>query len=183
VVIETNKKLLIVPLMIVIFAAGVFAAPLVRHGEIHWSADVYVEENVGGVTSQLAAGNVITDIGEEYIRTVLSTGATRNGTDDITVSNDASPVQTWTKLANEATTAGCGRVSGNVTEWAATDDGYNVTARFDISGAITVQCAGLHWSPTAGTDNNMFACAAFTQTTFASGDYLTITWVITSNAN
>lgn len=178
---------LFVGLLVLAFFAGMFvvlSAP--RHGVSHVSANVYITENTGGVSSTLAVGNVITDIAENYIRDILGFDnvTDHNATQWVSLSNDGSPVQTWTQLPNEVDANGCSRVLGNLTAWYEGGDyGFNVTAKFDVSGTQQLQCAGLQWSGVASSDENLFACAVFTQTTFESGDSLTITWVITVDAN
>ena len=110
-----------VALCVMFLGVGLWVAPYARHGVSYYDANVYVGQSVGGVYSEVLAGNVITDIGEHYIRDWLGCGqantTSRNGMVYVAVSNDASPVQTWTVLAGEATTAGCGRVLGNITWW------------------------------------------------------------------
>lgn len=132
---------------------------------------------------------MITDIGETWIRDwigVAGEGNTtsRNATRYISVSNDASPVATWTNLTGEVATNNFTRAAGTVATWAnAGDAAYNVTYTFIATGTSQLQCAGLHWSGVSASDANLFACAAFTQTTFNSGDSLTIKWSITVDAN
>lgn len=157
-----------------------------QHGVTASTANVYLTiENDMGVYD-LPVGNVITDIGENYVRDILGFDnvTSNNATKWITLSNDATPVQTWTKLANEATASGSGRALGTVTAWiSGTDYAYNVTNKFTFTGDITLQCAGLQWSGVASSDSNLFACAAFTQTAFANTWNLTITWSIVIDAN
>jgi hypothetical protein len=87
-------------------------------------------------------------------------------------------------LPNELTTGGFGRALGAGVGWTSgTDYAYNYTKKFTATGAVTAQCAGLQWSPSASSDNNLFACAAFTQTIFAANDNCTIVWMIVIDAN
>jgi len=150
-------------------------------------ANVFVFAETAEGTYQIGGHNVITDIGEKYLRDILGfdnvTG--NNATKWIAVSNDASPDATWTKLAGEKTASGFERALGSVASWMnGTDYAYNVTKKFtSTADAQTLQCAGLQWSGDGDTDNNLFACAAFTQTTFNTNDNCTIKWVITWNAN
>lgn len=136
---------------------------------------------------QLSGGNVITDYGEKYVRDILGFNnvTDQNATKWISLSNDASPDQTWTKLPNEVDdTNGFGRALGTVSGWVnAADWAYNVTKKFTATGTQQLQCVGLHWSGGPLSDYNLFACAAFTQTTFNANDNCTIVWVITWDAN
>jgi len=141
------------------------------------SANVFVTVQTEFGVYDISVHNVITDIGERYVRNILGfdNETAHNATKWITLSNDASPVQTWTQLATEATTLGAGRVLGTVDAWeSAGDYSYNVTNKFTFTGAITLQCVGLQWSGVASSNNNLFACAAFTQTAFANNWNLTI---------
>ena len=127
--------------------------------------------------------NIVVTIGLKYLRNVLgfanASWATTNQTVYISVSNDASPSASWTKLPNEITGSGLAR-SGP-------DSGYpqviNATAyktmtTFTASAEVTVQCSGLHWSPTSNSDGNLFAANTFTQTTLYANDQLKIEWTI-----
>ena len=155
-----------------------------QHRSPKMSLNVFVFKETAEGKETLASGNVITDIGEDFVRDDLSAGGTVNATKWISLSNDASPVQTWTKLPNELAASGFTRALGSVTQWTSgTDYAYNVTKKFTATGAVTAQCAGLQWAVTASSDNNLFACAAFTQTTFAANDNCTIVWMIVIDAN
>ena len=122
--------------------------------------------------------NIVVTIGKTRIRDFLKDGTSgaTNATKYIALSNDASPDASWTKLPNEITGSGLARAEGTVQTINST--AYNVTHTFTASASVTVQCAGLHWSPDSNSDNNLFACATFTQTTLSSGDTITITWVV-----
>jgi hypothetical protein len=73
---------------------------------------------------------------------------------------------------------------GTVVAWENSGDrAFNVSKQFTATGTQQLQTAGLQWNDTPVSDNNLFASADFTQTTFNSADTLTITWVITVNAN
>jgi hypothetical protein len=164
--------------------AGYYAALMVyQHRSPKATVNVFVFKETAEGIELLSSGNVITDIGEDYVRDALSAGGTINQTKWISLSNDASPVQTWTKLPNELTNLGFARALGTVTQWTSgTDYAYNVTKKFTATGAVTAQCAGLQWNDVL-SDNNLFACAAFTQTVFAANDNCTIVWMIVIDAN
>jgi hypothetical protein len=135
------------------------------------------------------AGNTITDIGETWLRSWLgSAGAdnttARSAAQYISLSNDGSASAAWTELPTEIAADGFTRAVGDVVEWTNSGDAaFNVTKTFTASGTQELQTAGLQWDDLAESDNNLFAAADFTQTTFNSDDTLTITWVITVNAN
>ena len=160
---------------------------LFGHKDPGYSANVfYLFETSHGTWGGMA-GNVITNLGECYVRNIMGfnneTG--HNETKWISLSNDASPAATWTKLTNEVTANGFGRALGTVAAWNnGTDYAFNVTKTFTATAdGNELQCAGLNWNDTPDSDSNLFACAAFTQTTFNTGDNCTITWVITWDAN
>jgi hypothetical protein len=155
-----------------------------QHRSPKMSLNVFVFKESAKGTELISSGNVITDIGENYVRDDLADAGSVVAVKYITLSNDASPVQTWTKLPNELTTGGFGRALGTVTKWTSgTDAAFNVTKKFTATGAVTAQCAGLQWAVTASSDNNLFTCAAFTQTVFAANDNCTIVWMIVIDAN
>ena len=132
------------------------------------------------------SGNLITNIGEQYVRNIIGFDnvTNNNATKWISLSNVGSPLVTWTELDTEVNANGFSRALGTVAAWAnGTDFAYNVSNKFTASGSQQLQTAGLQWNDTPVSDNNLFAAATFTQTTFASGDNLTITWVITWDAN
>jgi hypothetical protein len=133
----------------------------------------------------LYSGNLITNIGERFLRNTIAYDNQTNGMPKwISLSNDATPAVTWTKLAGENVSTGFGRAAGTLVAWYRTTDySYNCTHKFTSGGAVTVQCAGLQWNATADSDSNLFACAAFTPTTFALLDNITITWIVQFDAN
>lgn len=148
------------------------------------NAFLFFETAKGSWSGQ--SGNLITNIGENYVGNILGFNnvTAHNATKWISVSNDATPLVTWTELGTEIAANGFNRSLGTVAKWAnGTDVAYNVSNKFTSTGSQQLQCAGLQWNDTPLSDNNLFAAATFTQTTFASGDNLTITWVITWDAN
>lgn len=184
---QVTKKftVLISATILLSFLAGYYASPIIKqHKNPKVSVNVFVfHESLDGKTV-LASGNLITDIGEAYIRNSISGGEGQNVTKYISLSNDASPAAAWTKLPNELAASGFTRALGTVVNWTYSGDyAFNVTKKFTATGSVTAQCAGLNWSPTASSDNNLFAAAAFTQTAFSSGDNCTIVWMIVFNAN
>jgi len=188
---QMNRKHLFAYLLltgIICFSLGyVVEHPAFGHRDPKVQVNVFVFHETAEGVETLASGNVITNIGERYVRNILGfdNETNHNATKWISISNDGSPVATWTKLANEKTADGFTRALGTVVAWQNGGDyAYNVTKKFtSTSDTIQLQCAGCQWSGTSDSDNNLFACAAFTQTTFNTNDNCTIVWVITYNAN
>lgn len=182
------KKLgvLLAVLTVLSFSSGYAWQQGYFHRSPNVKANVFVfKESVDGI-EELSSGNLITDIGERYVRDILGfdnvTG--HNATKWISLSNDATPLASWTKLPNEVNANGFTRALGTVAAWVNSGDyAYNVTKKFTATGTQQLQCAGCNWRDTATSDDNLFAAAAFTQTTFNANDNCTIRWVITWNAN
>jgi hypothetical protein len=148
-------------------------------------ANVFMFKESARGYEEIATGNVITDIGETYIRNAIGfnnvTGM--DVTKYISLGN-ASVAQTLTKLTTEATTGGFTRATGTVDAWVNSgDSSYNVTKKFTASATMTINAAGLHWIATGDSSDNLFAAGAITQTTFNANDNCTIVWSITINAN
>lgn len=185
-----NKKTLIAfTLTAILFTSlgyAIKSLPL-GHRDPQLKANVfYFFETAKGSYSG-GSGNLITNIGERYVRNILgfqNASGTENATKWISLSNVGSPLVTWTELNTEVTANGFGRALGTVTAWNnGTDYAYNVSKKFTATGTQQLQTAGLQWSGVASSDNNLFSADTFTQTTFEANDNLTITWVITWDAN
>lgn len=169
------------------FALGYAYAPNFeehKNPSVQWNVFAFKD----GICIGEGSGNLITDIGETWLRdwAASSAGNTteRSGARYISLCNTASPTADWTKLTSEVTANGFDRQEGSVTWWTNSgDSAFNVTKTFTASGTQQLQTAGLNWVATDDSDNNLFAAAAFTQTTFNAGDTLTITWTITFDAN
>ncbi|MDH7607712.1 MAG: hypothetical protein QHH12_08185 [Candidatus Bathyarchaeota archaeon] len=136
-------------------------------------------------TYDIPTFNVITNLGENETATRHRVGASYVAVKYISLSNDASASQTWTKLPNEANTYGATRAEGTVSNlWLYNGDAaYNVTKKFTFTGDITLQAVGAHWDGTPLSNNNMYSCANFAQTTFGNNWNLTITWVFVFDGN
>ena len=189
---EISKKQIgaIVFIAVLAFSIGVFVNPVYVH--FNPSVNVYMEVTKGegsGVSATLASGNLLTDIAELYIRdNVASDGVTFTNETvavwSISLSNVGSPAADWTELDTEVAANGFERAAGTVVGWINSGDyAFNVTKTFTCSGTQQLQTAGLQWDDTGESDGNLFAAATFTQTTFEASDTLTVTWVITFNAN
>jgi len=147
-----------------------------KHGTVTSKANVYIFwENPQG-TDLLYGGNVITDIGEQYLRSIASQGGTYDAIRYISIGN-ATAAATLTDLATQYE-----RKNGTIVEWINSGDyAYNCTYKFTFTETVTLNAAGLHWDLTAA--NTLFAVANFQETTFSVNDNCTIRWVITFDAN
>jgi hypothetical protein len=191
--VNSSKKYGVVAIVIcLVFVLGVFVGPAINpilgHRDPSLSVNVYATktEAISGITASIEAGNVITDIGEKYVGDIIGFDnvTSHNATKWISLSNAGSASSSWTVLSSEVNANGFSRALGTVADWTnAGDYAFNVTKTFTATGTQQLQTAGLNWNNTPTSDNNLFACADFTQTTFNSDDTLTITWVITVNAN
>jgi hypothetical protein len=182
---EKKTYALLLSVLLIGVSFGYCINPIRQH--VDPKINVYLEivkGDTAGVQSKLYAGNLITDIGERYVRNHIGFDNQTLSGWSISVSNDGTPLVTWTKLPNEVTANGFTRGAGDVTAWVNSGDyAFNVTEVFTATGTQQLQTAGLNWDPTSDSDNNLFAAADFTQTTFNADDTLTATYVITKNAN
>jgi hypothetical protein len=184
----TTKKTLATFALIAVlaFSIGYLANPLVRHADP--KVNVYMTVSKGeasGASATLSSGNLITDIGENFAGNATF-GLDANATAwAISLSNDGSSSAAWTELPVEVAANGFSRAAGtNIGPWSNSGDwALNITHTFTASDTQQLQTAGLQWSTTGESDNNLFAAADFTQTTFEASDTLTVTWIITFNAN
>jgi len=173
-----------------LFSILIFSLSLPQ-GYVHQNpnprVNVYVIRETPEGRETLVSGNVITDIGEEYVMNIIGYNnvTAHNATQWIALGN-STVLQTETMLDAEATTTGFIR-SANDTCIAWINNGdfaYNVTNQFTATGDIAVNATGLHWDGTSNTDNNMFAVASLGgMQAFQNNWNCTITWVITWNAN
>lgn len=184
-----NKKLealTLITVAAVAFAVGFYAPKAwLGHKEPEYSANVFVIFETASGTHSRQIGNVITNIGERYARNILGFDnvTSNNATKWISLGN-ATAGTSLTKLTTEATSSGFERALATDVSWMnGTDYAYNMSHKFTASATIRVDATGLHWNPTGDSDNNMFACADITATTFESNDNCTITWVITCDGN
>lgn len=150
-------------------------------------ANVYVFKETPEGKDQINSGNVITDIGELYVRNILGFDnvTAQNATQWITLGN-STIAQTKTKLDAEATSTGFTRAANDTcVAWINSGDyAYNVTKQFTATGNIQVNATGLQWDSTSDSDNNLFALASLGGAQdFQNNWNATIIWVITWNAN
>jgi len=147
-----------------------------------WSGRVVIEvERPSGIETILVH-NVVTVKGKDMVIDSMRAGRNNfaeNGAIYISLSNDASPDNTWTKLPNEVTGSGLARAAGTATD--VSEIQYTVSKKFTASATVTVQCAGLNWVVTSNSDNNLWAAATFAGTTLNANDNITVTWTVTHN--
>ena len=170
------------------FSIGIAVKDYYVHQDPKVNIDLYVKHNSVSLSEPLttheSVGNLITDIGEGFIRDAMLTLDSNSSNWAISLSNDGSPAAGWTELTTEIAANGFTRAAGDSVTWTNSGDAaFNVTYTFTATDTQQLQTAGLQWDDTPSSNNNLFAAADFTQTTFNAADTLTITWVITVDAN
>jgi FtsP/CotA-like multicopper oxidase with cupredoxin domain len=137
-------------------------------------ANVYVTIETPMGMQAIPIENVITTIGLQQAATRFMTSGTYTACQYISVGN-ATASASLTKLTQEYT-----RAQGTVSSlWTYNGNpAFNVTKKFTFTVTVTLNAAGIHWDGTANSDNNMYACANFQQTTFQQNWNLTITWIL-----
>jgi len=122
--------------------------------------------------------NLIVTIGSKHVRNFLGfANQTNAAIDNIALSNDATPLTSWTKLPGEITTSGLNRSAGTASVVNAT--AFQVTYTWTATtGPINVQCTGMHWSVTNDSDNNLFAAASISSVSLQANDQLQVTWTV-----
>ena len=55
---------------------------------------------------------------------------------------------------------------------------FQVEHKFTATETVTVQCAGLYWDGTAGSNGYLFATNTFTQVTLNQNDNITVRWTV-----
>jgi len=133
----------------------------------------------------LEIGNVITNIGEQYIRNVLGFNniTSFNATKWISLGN-ASATQTLTKLTQELTTANGVRALATATaHYLSGDYATNFTKKFTFTGTCRFNATGLQWNSTPDSDGNLFAVANIEELTWNNNENCTIIWSVIHDAN
>jgi len=142
------------------------------------------------VTETVLVGNLITLNGARHMRNIMAFNNETmplNTTSVIALSNEDALSNTATNFASEVTTNGFARANGTIAAWwNTTGNGnyaWNVTKMFTATDTQQLQQAELCWSLLPSCTYDSFAFAMFTQTTFNSGDNLTIVWCCTFCTN
>ena len=120
--------------------------------------------------------NLITTIGSTRIKNILGWDNQTGATIYLSLSNDATPLVSWTKLPGEITANGLDRMTGTPSGVNAT--AYQVTYQWTATAAQSVQCTGLHWVVTDDSDNNLFAAASISSVSLQANDMLSVTWTV-----
>ena len=159
------------------FAVGYYLSPSGSsggHQPQRIGANVYVTIETPMGIQAVPIENVITTIGLQQAATRFRVSGTYTACQYISIGN-ATASASLTKLTTEYT-----RAQGTVSSlWTYNGNpAFNVTKKFTFTGTVTLNAAGIHWDGTANSDNNMYACANFQQTTFQNNWNLTITWIL-----
>lgn len=137
---------------------------------------VTVYEGVESVYEYDGQGMVVT-IGGTHVRDFLGfANQTNDATANIALSNDATPLISWTKLPGEMKTNGLTRMPGAVTAINAT--AFQVTRNFTALGPHNVQSIGLHWNALTESEDNLFAAASIDPVILDVDDILEVTWIV-----
>jgi hypothetical protein len=119
--------------------------------------------------------NLVVTIGRTKARDYFSVGST-DITKYLSLSNDATPLVSWTKLPGEVVGSGLDRATGAVSNVNAT--AYQTLYTWTATATVTVQCTGVHWIVTSNSDNNLYAAGTFTQVTLNDQDTIKITYTL-----
>ena len=121
--------------------------------------------------------NLITTEGTTHIRDFMGwANQTNQASIYLSLSNDAVPLTSWTKLPAEITGSGLVRATGTPSPVNAS--AYQVTYTWTASAPISVQCTGLHWNATSDSSNNLFAAASISSVSLQANDMLQVTWTV-----
>jgi len=119
--------------------------------------------------------NLITTEGCTRIRDFMGwANETAGACIHLSLSDDATPLTSWTILPGEIPGSGLARATGTPTNVNAT--AYQVTHTWTATAPTTVQCTGLHWI--ASGDNNLFAAASISSVSLQANDMLQVTWTV-----
>ncbi len=118
--------------------------------------------------------NLITTNGSRRIRNFLGWDNETGATQYLSLSDDASPLVSWTELPAEISGNGLARALGTVAVVNST--AFTVTYQWTATGAQSVQCTGLQWS--ASGDYNLFAAASISSVSLQTDDKLDVTWTV-----
>lgn len=189
---KKTEKLLVCTVFVALFigiAVGAELAPmhhflLIAGNEPHGYWTVEIRRADGTLVLQQQMPNLITDIGKKHARNLFSSLNSTiinadNRTVSLALSNDATPLASWTKLPNEVTGSGLDRKGPTeVTITILNATAYKTEYTWTASAAVTVQCTGVHWYSLDNSDNNLYAAGTFTQTTLGISDTIKITYTL-----
>ena len=121
--------------------------------------------------------NLVVNNAKKYMRNILGFNniTNQNATIYMSVSNDATPLATWTKLPGEMTDSGFVKAAG--TPIVINGTAYNCTFEWtSTADSVQLQCGGIGYNPTSTSDGDLYAAALFPQTTFDINDKLKLIW-------
>ena len=168
--------------MILVFAIGVYVGREQPSFEASSGSDPAGHVSVkvwrgGEVIHEYETHNLITTIGSTHIRNFLGwANQTNQASIYLSLSNDASPLVSWTKLPGEITASGLGRATGVTSVVNAT--AYQVTYTWTATASESVQCTGLHWDATGDSSGNLLAAASISSVSLQDQDQLQVTWTV-----
>lgn len=186
---KTNK-ILIVCLIASWLIAGTLIinefVPIIKTPRI--LANVYlIPERAGIVDVVSEQHNIITDIGERYMRNVwgFNNITNYNATKWISVGNNSAVSAGDTKLDSELTTCnGSRQLAYQITALNIGGDyAVNFTAKFFFTGTCRWNATSIHHNPTSDSDGNTVALSILTEYTWNNHDNATIIWSFIFNAN
>lgn len=159
----------------------------------HFEGDAYFVFQTSHGTYSQYVHDLITTIGEQYEAELpVGNASAIDGGTGLTNLNatvfsygNATPAIGLTKLTQEASTGGFGRAAADsVVQWL--NGGHyaaNFTKTIHCSATITLNAVGIQWSDAAGSDLNLYAVFALSQsTTFNVGDNFTGTFIHTTTS-
>ena len=121
--------------------------------------------------------NLITTTGSTHIRDFMGwANQTNQPCIYLSLSNDAVPQTSWTKLPGELTGSGLARGTGTPSAVNAT--AYQVTYTWTASTPASLQCTGLHWDAAQDSSNNLLAAASISSVSLQANDMLHVTWTV-----
>jgi len=121
--------------------------------------------------------NLIVTNGSKHVRNFLGfANQTNAACDNIALSNDATPLISWTKLPGEITANGLDRAAGTAS--VVNNTAFQVTWTWTATGAQDVQCTGLHWDVADDSNYNLLAAATISSVSLQINDMLQVTWTV-----
>lgn len=168
--------------MILVFAIGVYVGREQPSFEASSGSDPAGHVSVkvwrdGEVIHEYETHNLITTIGSTHLRNFLGwANQTNEESIYLSLSNDATPLVSWTKLPGEITLSGLGRATGTPSVVNAT--AYQVTYTWTATDSESVQCTGLHWDATGDSSGNLLAAASISSVSLQDQDQLQVTWTV-----
>jgi hypothetical protein len=176
-----RKYLASVMLILLALGAGIFVGSqqTSMYGEAgadpsgHVSVKAYRD---GALFYEYEEHNLITTNGSRRIRNFLGWDNETGATIYLSLSNDLTPLVSWTKLPGEITANGLDRATGSPAVVNST--AFTVTYQWTATGAQSVQCTGLNWDVTDDSDYNLFAAASISSVSLQANDKLDVTWTV-----